>query len=69
MVRSLENLPDAAMFRMALRDQFSWSRKAPRPTLAGFAIALEVREVQVVVAMAQQRVEDGLNTPGSFRLK
>ena len=58
MVRSLENLPDAAMFRIALRDQrFLVGVKLAQPRVR-FAVALEVGQVQVVVAFAQQRVEN-----------
>ena len=59
MVRSLEKLPDAAMLRIALRDQaFLVGVKLAQPRVR-FAVALQVGQVQVVVAVPEQRIENG----------
>ena len=56
MVRSLENFPEPATFKIALRAQASRSAYNSTQPLVGFEIGLEVRQVHIVVAVGQQRV-------------
>ena len=55
-VRSLENFPEPATFRMALRAQASASAYSSQQPLVRLEIGLQVRQVHVVVAVRQQRV-------------
>ena len=56
MVRSLENLPEPATLRMALRAQASRSAIECARCLVGLQIGPQIGQVHVVVAVRQQRV-------------
>ena len=58
MVRSLENFPEAATFRIALRGPGLGFAIQIHEPLIGLQVGLQVRQVQVVVAVGQQRVQD-----------
>ena len=55
-MRSLENLPETATFRIALRAQASGSAYNSTSSLVRLEIGLQIRQVHVVVALRQQRV-------------
>ena len=59
-VRSLENLPELATFNIALRSPCLLVGVFAHESLIGFQISRQVRQVQVVVAFGQQRVDDRL---------
>ena len=61
-MRSLENLPEAVMFRMATMPAIL-SPSSPSRECA--PVTLQIGEVQVVVAVAEQRLDDWVETPGS----
>ena len=56
MVRSLENFPEPATFKIALRAQASGSAYSSHSRRSASEIGREVRQVHVVVATRQQRV-------------
>ena len=69
MVRSLENFPELATFRMPLRAH-------PLPVCAELdrlsvrlKIRDEIRQVHVVIVLRQKCVTQGAKTPGSLQLK
>ena len=67
MVRSLENFPEAAMFRIALLAQALGSPYNSTSRLICLQVRLQVRQVQVMIAVGQERVQDGGEDPGLFR--
>ena len=64
MVRSLENFPEPATFKIALRAQASPSAYSSHSLLVRLQIGFEVRQVHVVVAVGQQRVAQRSEDPG-----
>ena len=56
MVRSLENLPEPATFKIALRAQASGSAYSSLSCWSALQVRGQVRQVHVVVATCQQRV-------------
>ena len=67
MVRSLENFPEAATFKIALLAQALGSPYRLHQTLIGLQVGLQVRQVQVVVAVGQERVQNRGEDAGLLR--
>ena len=56
MVRSLENFPELATFKMALRVHSSGFAYKSQQPLIRIEIRLQVRQMHVVIAVGQERV-------------
>ncbi len=68
-VRSLENLPEQATLRIALRAQASASAIQLADPLLGLGVRRQVGQVHVVVASVSSVSRIGAKMPGSSRLK
>ena len=69
MVRSLENIPEPATFKIAPPSPSFPARERFARAPVCLEIGLEVRQVLIVVAARQEAVAQRGDTPGTSRLK